>query len=128
MKAMHLSSPAPHRYGVLNRVVDGVLYADKVDPGSRLSNGIHTTTLTQNVVASQCGGIERGRPNVELVQQCEDLCLGIGTPVTAMRLSGKQHTCRFAILQQKGQFYTPKEFDTCDKLGCQKQQPLLGSW
>lgn len=58
--AMHLSSPAPHRYGILNRVVDGVLYANEVDPSSRLSNGIHTATLTQNVVAGQCGGIERG--------------------------------------------------------------------
>ena len=77
MNAMHLSSPAPHRYGVLDCVVDGVLYADKVDPGRRLSNGIHTATLAQNIVASQCGGVERGRPNVQLVQQCEDLSLSI---------------------------------------------------
>ena len=99
MKAMHLSSPAPHHYGLLNRVVNGVLYADKVDPGSRRSNSIHTATLTQNVVTSQCGRIERGRPNVQLVQQSEDLSLGVGTPVTAMRLSGKKPTCRFAVLQ-----------------------------
>ncbi len=80
---MHLSSRlTTNRYGLLNRVVDGVLYADEVDPGSRLSNGIHTAPLTQNVVAGQCGGIERGRPNVQLVQQSKDLCLGVGTPVT----------------------------------------------
>ncbi len=94
-----MKAAAPHRYGLLNRVVDGVLYADEVDSSSRLSNGIHTATLTQNVVAGQCSGIERGRPNVQLVQQSEDLSLGIGTPVTAMRPSGKKHTCRFAVLQ-----------------------------
>ena len=125
---MHLSSPAPHRCGLLNRVIDGILYADEVDSSSRLSNGIHTATLTQNVVASQCGGIERGRPNVQLVQQSEDLCLSIGTPVTAMRPSGEKHTGRFAVLQREGRLYTPKEWNICDRQGCQKQQPLLGSW
>ncbi len=46
MKAMHLSSPAPHRCGLLNRVIDGILYADEVDSSSRVSNGIHTASFT----------------------------------------------------------------------------------
>lgn len=79
---MQSSSLTPHRYGLLDCVVDGVLYAGEVDPSSRLSNGVHAATLTQNVVAGQYGGIERGRPNLQLVQQSEDLCLSIGTSVT----------------------------------------------
>lgn len=73
LKSTHLDG---HLYGL----VDGIFYSKKVDPSSRLGNGIHTAPLPQQVVAQQSGGVERRCANIQLVQQAKYLCLGIATP------------------------------------------------
>ena len=69
-----------YRNGVCDGGVNGVLHGDKVHSCSILSNCIQAAALSLQVVAGQQGCIEAAGVDVHLVNEREDLSLGIAAP------------------------------------------------